>query len=329
MERDNIDREVQQLEQELEELLGETSTEEGDKPTQEDVTEESTSEEEQETTSTEESTSQEEVKTEDAGSVEEQKSEDTDTNESPSDTQKTEEVLKTLEQRYRDVQAYATQLSQQNAALTQQMQAATTSTQQQEVTAAMEAIKAKREKLITEYPELSELLLPVMEYIAKEEVQPIVETTTTLTQDNASRAQHDFDMSVTAVIPEAPVILKSRDFEQWMQVDTMLPASVKAQMYYQADVSAATSLLNQYQLEKKIRDDRMSQKQNKNTTKNEQAAEAAAIDAGSKSNTTNIFAGTRKQGPKFTQEDLAKMSVEEFAKQESEIMSALSAGLII
>ena len=313
MAREKLDAEVEQLEKELDELLqdpDETSEDAG----------EGADETQNMDTSDETDTDKEDTSAEEVDETQDDASE-------TSEDVKVEDTSPSYEDRYKEVQAYATKLTQQNAALLEQLQSTITppAVKEEEEKKAVIDFKAK---LAEEYPELTELLLPAVESIVSSTIKPVQEVAQELTQDNMSRVQREFNDQLVQAVPNVMELVQTDDFSQWLKADTMLPSATKAQMFISPDIKEASSLLGQYQLEKRIRDDRIS-KNKKIKNKNTAAKDAVDAESGSKSKNPRTFIKSKEpDGNSFTQEEIDKMSLDEFEKREPEIMEALSKGLI-
>ena len=324
MDRTTLDAEVEQLEKELEEAMGlsqetsEESTGEGSEETQDMDTSEETETDEGASAETEEETQDEEIQG-DASETEE------DTSEETTDT---EDTSTDWERRYKEVQSFATKVAQQNTLLMEQLQGAAKPDSKEETSEKKEQAVDYREKLAAEYPELAELLFPALKSIVEETIKPVQEVAQELTQDNLSRTQREFNEELMKAVPNVMDVIQTDDFASWLRADTMLPAVVKAQMFTSSSPKDATSLMGQYQLEKRIRDDKVKQaKANKN--KNTAAKNTADVESGSKNKNSRTFAKAKtSEGPSFTQNEIDNMALEEFEKHEPEIMEALSKGLI-
>jgi len=318
---DSVEREVQQLETELEELMKDTfETSESSETDVEETQDTDTSNDEDLDTSDTEDTD-EGTSSDDAEEILDDTSETTE--DESSETEESTTVADTStdwEARYKEVQAFATKVAQQNTALVEQLQKLSSkvdSTTKDEVEDTIDKRAQAMEAFKEEYPELAELLMPVLEVVAEEKIKPVTETIDTLTTAELTREQQDFNKQIQEVVPDVMDIVQSKDFADWMAADTMLPSTIKASLFTSSNVKDATSLLGQYKLEKRIRDDRLKQK--KKTTKNKAAADAASVDAGSTSKNPKTFSKTRKGKPKFSIEEISKMSLEDFEKYEKEI----------
>lgn len=324
MSREAIAKEVEQLEQEVNELLNvdEQVDEEVEEPAQE--TSNQTDDEETSTEDTSEAS--------DEGNTNEEET-PTEAEETPSaedDTASSEDTSTDWEARYKEVQSFATKTAQQNTMLMEQLQSLSSKPAAEVAEAAENAIdKAKEsmDKFKEEYPELAELLMPVLDTVISDKVKPVKEVTDILSQDNTVRVQQDFNNQVQQTVSDAADIIQTDDFSQWMVADTMLPSTVKAQMFTSTVVKDAVALLSQYKFEKQIRDDRV--KQGKTHNKNKAVKDAAAVDASPKAKSPKTFMKTQTPDEKtYTNAEIDAMSLEEFAKNEKDIMAALQKGLI-
>ena len=303
--------EVEQLEKEVEELYEQTysvNEEDAEKENEEEVEEEKVKEEEE--TETQEDNQETEIQEETTEETEQETTSTTSTDTSDN-----------WEQRYKDLQAYATKVAQQNAELIRQSELTKDSVvkdaENKELEKKQDALKA----FTAEYPELAELILPVLESVVEDKVQPVQGVVQDITQQNLSRDQIDFNKNIQDSIPDVMDIIQSQDFAQWMQVNTLLPSNVKVQLFTSPEVRDATSLVGQY----KLRDDRVK----KNKT-NKTAEQAADTEVDVKATTQSTFAKTKNDSPNgFTAEEIGKMSLEEFAKNEAAIDKQIAAGGLI
>ncbi len=322
---------VENLEKEVEELYKQTYSDEEEAV--EDVEEDSDAEE----ASTNDGASEDEVEaTEDNESTESREpQEEAEEAEAEGTREGDTEVLTTdsesatkpdtpteWELRYRELQAYTTKIAQQNAELLKQFsESKTDSDEKTKVEREQEAL----EKFTAEYPELAELILPVLDTVVKSKVEPVKGVIEDITEKTLTIEQTEFNKTMQEKVPDVMDILQSQDFAQWMQVDTLLPSNVKAQMFTSPKVTDATSLIGQYKLERKIRDDRIKKKKTNKTAK-----AAADTNVAVKDKNKSSFAKAKGDPrPKMTVEDIAAMSLEEFAKHEAEIDKYIASGSLI
>lgn len=236
------------------------------------------------------------------------------------------------EKRYNDLRPWTTRVSQENAALRNELDAVNKYMTDMQSRQPKESPKAKDmaallDPLKEEYPDLAEKLIPALDSAIKQqatsqrnEVATLKNELNLLRQKAAAGDTEAFAKVVRDAHKDFETITGDLGFQEWLGKDSpFIPAKMKVAMFRDNDPSSAVRLLNAFKGERGPETDK------KRAVK--QAAEALAEpkSGGSNPHTLAIKEGKSKFG---SLANVMKMDNDEYEKHSAEILADCKAGIL-
>lgn len=245
---------------------------------------------------------------------------------------KPEEKVNPWEKRYNDLRPWTTRVSQENAALRNELDAvkkyvAEIQARQPQANQPANDVATLLDPLKEEYPDLAEKLIPALDTVIKQQVTSQKDEVTMLKnelnllrQKAAAGDSEAFAQVVRNAHEDFETIAGDLDFQEWLGKDSpFIPSKLKVAMFRDNDPTSAVSLLNAYKGE------RSPKKDNKQAVKQAAQALAEPKSGGSNPHSLALKEGKSKFG---SLADVMKMDNDEYEKHAAEILADCKAGIL-